>query len=61
MIGKAIRDIGLPPGTTIGAIIRDEEVIIAHDDTVIATGDHVILSLWIRNISAMWRNCSTWG
>ncbi len=45
MIGKAIRDIGLPPGTTIGAIIRDEEVIIAHDDTVIATGDHVILFL----------------
>ena len=45
VIGKAIRDIGLPPGTTIGAIIRDEEVIIAHDDTVIETGDHVILFL----------------
>lgn len=45
VIGKAIRDIGLPPGTTIGAIIRDEEVLIAHDDTVIATGDHVILFL----------------
>ena len=45
VIGKAIRDIGLPPGTTIGAIIRDEEVIIAHDDTMIATGDHVILFL----------------
>ena len=45
VIGRAIRDIGLPPGTTIGAIIRDEEVIIAHDDTVIATGDHVILFL----------------
>jgi trk system potassium uptake protein TrkA len=45
VIGKAIRDIGLPPGTTIGAIIRDEEVIIAHDDTVIQTGDHVILFL----------------
>lgn len=61
MIGKAIRDIGLPPGTTIGAIIRDEEVIIAHDDTVIATGDHVILFLVDKNISAMWRSCSTWG
>jgi len=45
VIGKAIEDIGLPPGTTIGAIIRDEEVIIAHDDTVIQTGDHVILFL----------------
>ncbi|KOY01886.1 Trk system potassium transporter TrkA [Pseudomonas nunensis] len=45
VIGKAIENIGLPPGTTIGAIIRDEEVIIAHDDTVIKTGDHVILFL----------------
>ncbi|HWT69608.1 MAG TPA: Trk system potassium transporter TrkA [Pseudomonas sp.] len=45
VIGKAIENIGLPPGTTIGAIIRDEEVIIAHDDTVIQTGDHVILFL----------------
>ncbi|BBP62495.1 potassium transporter inner membrane associated protein [Pseudomonas sp. Cab53] len=45
VIGKAIRDIGLPPGTTIGAIIRDEEVLIAHDDTVVQAGDHVILFL----------------
>ncbi|RKS12529.1 trk system potassium uptake protein TrkA [Pseudomonas sp. WPR_5_2] len=45
VVGKAIENIGLPPGTTIGAIIRDEEVIIAHDDTVIQTGDHVILFL----------------
>ena len=35
----------MPPGTIIGAIIRDEEVLIAHDDTVIVTGDHVILFL----------------
>ena len=45
VIGKAIENIGLPPGTTIGAIIRDEEVLIAHDDTVIEAGDHVILFL----------------
>ncbi|MCF4997496.1 Trk system potassium transporter TrkA [Pseudomonas syringae] len=45
VIGKAIENIGLPPGTTIGAVIRNEEVIIAHDDTVIETGDHVILFL----------------
>ncbi|MDI6935057.1 Trk system potassium transporter TrkA [Serratia sp. Se-PFBMAAmG] len=43
VVGKAIEDISLPPGTTIGAIIRDEEVLIAHDDTVIESGDHVIL------------------
>ncbi len=43
VVGKAIEDIDLPPGTIIGAIIRDEEVMIAHDDTMIESGDHVIL------------------
>ncbi|ABA71758.1 Trk system potassium transporter TrkA [Pseudomonas fluorescens] len=57
VIGKAIENIALPPGTTIGAIIRDEEVIIAHDDTVIAAGDHVILFLvdkkYIRDVEKL--------
>ncbi|MCH8960499.1 MAG: hypothetical protein IH820_04050, partial [Bacteroidetes bacterium] len=37
--------IALPPGATIGAVIRDEQVLIAHDNTVIESGDHVILFL----------------
>ena len=45
VIGRSIGEIHLPPGTTIGAIIRDEEVLIAHDSTVINAGDHVILFL----------------
>ncbi|WP_332726911.1 Trk system potassium transporter TrkA [Pseudomonas sp. ESBL9] len=45
VIGRSIGEIHLPPGTTIGAIIRDEEVLIAHDATVINAGDHVILFL----------------
>lgn len=45
VIGCAIEDIDLPPGTNIGAIVRGEEVIIAHHDTVIAAEDHVILFL----------------
>ena len=45
VIGRRIGEIHLPPGTTIGAIIRDEEVLIAHDSTVINAGDHVILFL----------------
>jgi trk system potassium uptake protein TrkA len=45
VVGKAIEDIELPPGTTIGAIVRDEEVLIAHDNIVIQSGDHVILFL----------------
>ena len=45
VVGKAIEDIDLPEGTTIGAIIRDNEVLIAHDDTVVKSDDHVILFL----------------
>lgn len=43
VVGKAIGELKLPPGTTIGAIVRGEEVLIAHDSTVIETDDHVIL------------------
>ncbi len=45
VVGRAIRDIDLPEGTTIGAIVRNEEVIIAHGNTVVESGDHVILFL----------------
>ncbi|MDY6812261.1 MAG: Trk system potassium transporter TrkA [Pseudomonadota bacterium] len=43
VVGRRIEDITLPPGATIGAIVRGEEVIIAHHDTQIEAGDHVIL------------------
>ena len=43
VVGRAIEDIDLPPGTTIPAIVRGEEVIIAHHDTIIRANDHVIL------------------
>ena len=45
VIGRSIDQIKLPAGTTIGAIVRDEQVIIAHHDTVIEPEDHVILFL----------------
>lgn len=45
VVGRAIENIKLPPGTTIGAIVRGEDVIIAHHDTVIEEDDHVILFL----------------
>ena len=45
VVGRAIEEIKLPKGTTIGAIVRGEEVIIAHHDTVINTDDHVVLFL----------------
>ena len=45
VIGRAIEDIDLPEGTTIGAIVRNDEVLIAHDNTVVEPDDHVILFL----------------
>jgi trk system potassium uptake protein TrkA len=45
VVGRSIDEIKLPPGTTISAIVRGEEVVIAHHDTVIETDDHVILFL----------------
>ncbi|MFA5627131.1 MAG: Trk system potassium transporter TrkA [Thiohalomonadaceae bacterium] len=43
MVGRAISEIKLPHGTTIGAIVRGDEVFIAHHDTVIEAEDHMIL------------------
>ncbi|WP_188152049.1 Trk system potassium transporter TrkA [Teredinibacter waterburyi] len=72
VVGRAVEDIDLPEGATIGAIVREvssargsneimlnpeialtgststdtvQEVIIAHDDIVIESGDHVIVFL----------------
>lgn len=45
VIGSSVEEIQLPPGTTIGAIIRSEKVLIAHDDTVISSGDRIIMFL----------------
>lgn len=49
VVGRAIEDIKLPKGTTIGAVVRGEDVIIAHHDTVIEAEDHVILFLMDKN------------
>ena len=52
VVGRRIEQLALPPGAMIGAIVRDrpdadllpaQEVIIAHHDTVIRSGDHVIV------------------
>jgi len=43
VIGRMISEIRLPPGTTIGAILREDKVMIAHRDTLIQAEDHVIL------------------
>jgi trk system potassium uptake protein TrkA len=59
VIGKAIMHINLPPGTTIGAITRADQVIIAHDSTVIESGDHVVMFLvdkkYIRDVERLFQ------
>ena len=45
VVGRAVEEIKLPKGTTIGAIVRGEQVLIAHHDTMIESEDHVILFL----------------
>ncbi len=45
VVGRKIEELTLPPGTTIGAIVRNDEVLIAHHDTVIEPEDHIILFL----------------
>jgi trk system potassium uptake protein TrkA len=48
VVGRRIEDVPLPEGTTIGALVRGEDVIIAHHDTVLEADDHVILFLTDR-------------
>jgi trk system potassium uptake protein TrkA len=49
VVGKMVEQIKLPEGTTIGAIIRGDEVIMAHHDIVIENEDHLILFLLDKN------------
>ncbi len=43
VVGRRVGEIKLPPGTTIDAVVRGDEVMIAHHNTMIENNDHVIL------------------
>lgn len=43
VVGRSVEELDLPSGTTISAIVRKDDVIIAHHDTVIEENDHVLL------------------
>jgi trk system potassium uptake protein len=45
VVGRRVEEIILPEGTSIGAIVRAEEVLMAHHDTVVQADDHAILFL----------------
>jgi trk system potassium uptake protein TrkA len=48
VVGRAIEDIKLPRGADIAAIVRGDQVLMAHHDTVIQADDHVILFITER-------------
>ena len=43
VVGRTIEQVPLPPGASIGAVVRGEEVLMAHHDICLEEGDHVIL------------------
>jgi trk system potassium uptake protein TrkA len=43
VVGRTISNIDLPKGTTIGAIVRGDQVIITHEDIMVESDDHIIL------------------
>lgn len=45
VVGRTISEIKLPPGTSIGAIARGNEIIIVKGDEKIQQGDHVVIFL----------------
>ncbi|MDD9893736.1 MAG: Trk system potassium transporter TrkA [Gammaproteobacteria bacterium] len=45
VVGRAVEDVPLPKGATISAIVRGEQVMMAHHDTVIQPEDHVVVFL----------------
>ena len=48
VVGRKIEEIDLPKGSAIVALVRNDQVIMAHHDTVINTDDHVILFMTDR-------------
>ncbi|EIJ35054.1 Trk system potassium transporter TrkA [Thiothrix nivea] len=43
VVGRRLDEIKLPPGATIGAVVRKEDVLIATDDIVLEANDHIIM------------------
>ena len=43
LVGRCIEEVRLPEGVSIGAILRGDQVIIAHHDTPIEPEDHLVL------------------
>ena len=59
VVGRRIEEISLPSGTRVGALLRNQEVIIPHHDTVIEAEDRVILFVidkkYIRDVERLFQ------
>ena len=54
MVGRRLDELNLPSSVTVGAILRGDDVLIAHGHMVVEPNDHVILFLTDRTqISAV--------
>ena len=45
VVGVCVNDLPLPEGVVVGAIVRDEELLMGSKKLVIQTGDHVLMVL----------------
>lgn len=63
VIGKGVRDIPFPPNTGVGAIVRDQKVIIPDVNTVIEPEDHVVIFMddksCISSVEALFQVAAT--
>lgn len=50
VVGRQVDQINLPEGASIAALVRGEDVIIAHHDTVIESNDHVVMFLMDKQL-----------
>ena len=54
VVGKHAKTLNLPEGTTIGAIVRQDELVFIDSRTVIESGNHIIMFLMDkRHIAAV--------
>ena len=45
VVGLSVKDLPLPEGVVVGAIVRNEELLVGSKKLVIESGDHVLMVL----------------
>ena len=53
LVGAPLRDVNLPKGVVVGAIVRDDEVIVPRGGTIIQAKDRVVLFAESKAIRAV--------